>query len=184
MRERRLRIVRPLGRASDAQLVVGVAQHNTQALQELSHRHSAALSVLACAMVRQPASARRVVAAVFASLWAEPERVEAEASVRAHLAGMVSDECRGTEVEPVRNGGDQLRLVGPEGATTARPERVAVALIAFGDHTCEHAAARVGLRPAVVADRLRAFVLDPDHFAAYCSTADNTVALRSPRPRR
>ena len=43
MHERRLRIVRPLGRASEAELVVGVTQHNTQALQELSHRHAAAL---------------------------------------------------------------------------------------------------------------------------------------------
>lgn len=181
MYERRLRIVGPLSCASEAQLVLGLTQRDPQALQELSQRHGAALSVLACAIV-QPASARRAVAAVFASVWDTPDQLGADSSVRAQLAGMVYEQCRATGAT---RGGSSLDAahVTP-GTRVARPERVAVALIAFGDHTCEHAAARVGLRPYFVAERLRAFVLDPNRFTALSSTNENLVALRAARKRR
>jgi hypothetical protein len=164
MAERRLRLVRALGRASEADLVSGLARRDEQSLDELSHRHAAALSVLACAIVRQPAWARSAVDEVFASIWAEPDQIgDAEASVRAQLAGLVHERCRSMEQNP---------------SVAATPERIAVALIAFGDHTCRQAAERVGSAPAVVAERLRSFVLDPDHFTAFCATGGNVVALR------
>jgi hypothetical protein len=60
------------------------------------------------------------------------------------------------------------------------PEHVAVALIAFGDHTCRHAADRVGLSHAVVASRLRAFVVEPDHFNVFC-IEHNVISLHGAR---
>jgi hypothetical protein len=181
MYERRLRVVRPLSCASEAQLILGLTERNPQALHELSQRHAAALSVLACAIV-QPASARQAVAAVFAAVWAAPDQLGADDSVRAQLAGMVYEECCATEV--ARADGPLDAAPGTSRRAAARPERVAVALIAFGDHTCEHAAARVGLRSGFVAERLRAFVLDPNRFTAFSSTNENLVALRAARQRR
>jgi hypothetical protein len=168
MPERRLRLVRALGRASDADLICGLVRRDEQALDELAYRHAAALSVLACAFLRQPVGARSVVDDVFASVWAEPDQVGgADASVRAQLAGLVHERCRTMEQNT---------------SVAATPERVAVALIAFGDHTCRQAAERVGSAPTVIAERLRAFVLDPDRFTAFRSADDNVVPLRHRRP--
>jgi hypothetical protein len=164
MPERRLRLVRALGRGSEAELVSGHARRDEQALDELSHRHATALTVLACAIVREPAWAMTAVDAVFASIRAAPDQIgDPDASVRAQLAGLVHERCRAMERGTV---------------VAARQERIAVALIAFGDHTCRQAAERVGSAPIVVAERLRAFVLDPDHFTAFCPTDDNVIALR------
>src|SRR3954468_7288872 len=169
MPERRLRLVRALDRASEADLISGLVRGDEQALEELSYRHAAALSVLACAIVRQPAWARSAVDDVFASIWAAPDQVGSDdASVRAQLAGLVHERCRTME---------------REASAPATPERIAVALIAFGDHTCRQAAERVGSRPALVAERLREFVLDPEHFTAF-TTDDNVVALRHRTPVR
>jgi hypothetical protein len=178
MPERRLRSVRPLGQVSDDDLVSRLAQHDEESLQELRHRHGAALSVLACAMVRQPAAARRVVNETFASVWADRSRLRAcDASVRAQLAALVYHGCHAIEPEPHR-----LASEAPANAAWRRdertPERVAVALIAFGDHTCRQAAERVGTDALIVAERLRAFVLDPDHFDTFRISGENVVALR------
>jgi hypothetical protein len=169
MPERRLRLVRALGGASEADLVIGVARRNEQALQELRHRHAAALSVLACAIVREPASATRAVNDVFASISGEPGLVSADRSVRVQLAALVHERC--STIEHERSG------------VVSSPERIAVALIAFGDHTCVQAAERVGSSPAVVAERLRAFVVDPDHFTAFYDTDENAAARRVRRLR-
>ncbi|MDQ1521841.1 MAG: hypothetical protein QOI55_2914 [Actinomycetota bacterium] len=179
-----MQTARGLARASDAALVDGVVKRDEGALRELSHRHAAALSVLACAMVRQPAWARRAVAEVFDEVWADPDRLGArDASVRAQFAAMVHEHCRKME-QPARRHIDlrSRNAVLRTGESTRG--RIAVALIAFGDHTCRQAAELVGTDTAVVAERLRAFVLDPDHFEAFCTKADNVVALRDARRRR
>jgi hypothetical protein len=154
------------------------------ALRELSHRHAAALSVLACAIVRQPAWARRAVSDVFAAVWAEPDRLGTiDASVRAQFAAMVHERCSRMEL-PARPYIDLRSRNTVWRRAESSQGRIAVALIAFGDHTCRQAAERVGTDTAVVAERLRAFVLDPDHFDAFCTRADNVVALRDARRRR
>jgi hypothetical protein len=182
MRERRLRIVRVLARASDRELLVSLAQRDEAALDELSYRHSNALSVLACAIVRDPASAKRAVADVYASVWDEPEQFDRHTSVRAQLAALVLERCRTMGPEPSNQAGGLPRLQwATRDATFAMPERIAVALIAFGDHTCQQAADLVGSCPAAVTERLRGFVLDPDHFDAFYATADNAFARHDPR---
>jgi DNA-directed RNA polymerase specialized sigma24 family protein len=172
--------------ASETDLVVGLSRRDEQALKELTQRHAAALSVLACAIVGRPASARRAVADVFAAIWVAPDQVGMpDVSVRAQLAALVHERCK-TELEPSNRRADASRRGNAtRRSTNATAERIAVALIAFGDHTCWQAAERVGSRTAVVAERLRAFVLDPDHFAPFFTTDDNVVPLRAMRgPRR
>jgi DNA-directed RNA polymerase specialized sigma24 family protein len=185
MAQGRLRSVRPLGQLSDDDLISGIAQHDEESLHELRHRHGAALSVLACAMVRQPAVARRVVDETFASLWADRSRLHAcDASVRAQLAALVHHRCNAIEPERQRPASEPLANAAWR-RRERTPERVAVALIAFGDHTCRQAAERVGTDALVVAERLRAFVLDPDHFDTFRISGENVVALREAvRPRR
>ena len=106
-------------------------------------------------------------------------------SVRAQLAALVHERCR-TELESSIRGADASRRGSTAlSSTNANAERIAVALIAFGDHTCWQAAERVGSRTEVIAERLRAFVLDPDHFAPFFTTDDNVLpwrGRRGPRP--
>jgi hypothetical protein len=183
LRRARLRSLRVTDCVSDAQLVSRVAQHDETALRELSHRHADALSVLACAIVRQPGWARRAVADVFSVVWDEPEQLGAtNISVRAQLAALVHEHCRTMELHA---SGHDDSLAAKEGTRRrdATPARIAVALIAFGDHTCPQAAERVGTDVTVVAERLRAFVLDPDHFQDFC-TNDKVVPLDDARRRR
>jgi hypothetical protein len=181
MPERPPRTVRTLDRASEADLVVRLSQRDDRALAELTHRHAAALSVLACTMVGRPASARRVVADVFAAIWDTPTQVGvADVSVRAQLAALVHERCK-TELQSSSRDAHASHAANPDRYTTnTTPERIAVALIAFGDHTCWQAAERVGSRTAVVAQRLRAFVLDPEHFGDFFTTDDNVVPLARP----
>jgi hypothetical protein len=166
--------------ASDAKLVARVVKRDEVALRELSHRHAAALSVLACAIVRQPAWARCAVTEVFAAVWATPDRLGAtDVSVRAQLAALVHEHCLAMELHPSPSGIDHRHTKeATRRAHDATPERIAVALIAFGDHTCPQAANRAGTDAGIVAERLRAFVLDPDHFQTFC-TDDNVVALHT-----
>jgi hypothetical protein len=176
MPERQLRLVRALDRRTDNGLVSGVAQHDVESLQELRHRHDAALLVLACAIVRQPALARRVVDETFASVWDDSHRLhQSDASVRAQLAALVHGRCRALKPEPPRRAND---LQANAARRSETPERIAVALIAFGDHTCRQAAERVGTDAVVVAAQLRAFVLDPDHFETFRVGGENVVRLR------
>lgn len=168
MSQRRLRTVRILESASDTDLVASLANHDEEALRELSHRHAAALSVLAYAIVRQPTQARRAVDDIFATVWAAPGHVGVVGtSVRAQFARMVHERCCAMALHPSAMRDEE----------TAR-ERIAVALIAFGDHTCREAAERVGTDATTVGERLRGFVLDPDHFAPFCNSDRSVVTLR------
>jgi hypothetical protein len=158
--------VATLGSLSDPDLVAHIVRRDEAALHELSRRHAAALSVLALTITGDHGRARRAVTDVFAVVLACPERVGArDLSVRAQLAGLVYEHCR--------------MVLG-----AAHEEQVAVALVAFGDHTCPQAAERVGATAAGVAKRLRVFVLDPDRFDAFCRSDDNVVAIRDARPLR
>jgi hypothetical protein len=144
--------------SADATLLLAVGRHDANALRELESRHAAALTVLACAMVVRPERAVAVIDDVFAAVWANPACAGGE-NVRAELAALVHDRCAAPIATPLRN------------------ERIALALIAFGDHTCREAATRVGLAPEIIAARLRAFVLDPDRFAEFRNLDDNVVVL-------
>src|SRR5690349_18846889 len=178
-RERRLQ------HASETDLVAALSRRDEQALEELTERHAAALSVLAYTMVGRPASARRVVAEVFAAISIAPGQVGGSGvSVRAQLAALVHERCT-SELEPSNRAADASRRGNAARRTNnTTAERIAVALIAFGDHTCFQAAERAGSRTAVVAERLRTFVLDPDHFAPFFATDDNVVPLRATRDHR
>ena len=140
----------PLWDRADTALLERVAQHDAGAMRELSNCHAAALTVLACAIVVRPERAVAVVDEVFAAVWSNPACVSGR-SVRAQLAALVHEHC----------------AMPPHRDTPCRDERIALALIAFGDHTCREAAERVGLGPEIIAARLRAFVLDPDRFAEF-----------------
>jgi hypothetical protein len=149
---------------ADAALLLSVGRHDANALRELSKRHAAALTILACAMVVRPERAVAVVDQVFAAVWADPGCIDGQ-NVRAQLAALVHVRC----------------AAPPHRDTPLRDERIALALIAFGDHTCRQAAARVGVAPEIIAARLRAFVLDPDRFAEFRPLDDNVVVLSDVR---
>lgn len=169
----------PLAELGDAQLVVGVARADDQALAELYRRHGRSVYGLARRLLGDGTEAEDVTQEVFVHLWEHPERFDpARGSLRTYLltrthsravdavrsrAARLRREERDARSAPValadveREAWDLLLAERMSKAVAALPtsERAAIELAYFDGHTYREVAALLSEPEGTVKSRIR-----------------------------
>jgi RNA polymerase sigma-70 factor, ECF subfamily len=165
--------------ASDAALVVAIADQRQCALDEAYRRHAGAVLGLARRFVDDQAQAEEIVQEVFLRLWNDAGRYEPE---RGALRSFLLAHAHGRSIDLMRSEGARRRREEREARSSARPdyhldlavldlatteciraalqrlpsgERGAIELAYFGEHSYREVAIRLDVPEGTVKSRIR-----------------------------
>ena len=165
--------------ASDAVLVVGIANQRQCALAEAYRRHAGAVLGLARRFVDDQAQAEEVVQEVFLRLWNDSDRYQPD---RGALRSFLLAHAHGRSIDLMRSEGARRRREEREARSSVRPdydldlavldlamaehvrtalqrlpsgERCAIELAYFGQHSYRDVAIRLDVPEGTVKSRIR-----------------------------